>query len=361
MGSSMAENHPVGFQWVIEAREQNGAKIIHVDPRFHRTSAMADYWLPLRGGTDMVFLGALINYVLVDERYFREYVVHYTNAATILRDDFKDTEDLGGLFSGWDGKKYDTASWLYAGAKKKDVEEHGLGKDRGGEAQELHEPHRDETLQHPRCVFQVLKRHFARYTPEMVERVCGIPRNRFLEVCRAWTANSGRERTTALVYSVGWTQHTVGAQNIRAGAIVQLLLGNIGRPGGGVYALRGHANIQGSTDIPTLFDLLPGYLPMPRAEHAELGSYLDRLRSRNQKGYWQGAGAYLVSLLKEYFGDAATPENDFGFGWLPRINGDHGTYRTTMDMIDGRVFGYFVMGQNPAVGSAHRPPHAPRA
>ncbi|MCW2534507.1 MAG: fdh, partial [Modestobacter sp.] len=249
--------------------------------------------------------------------------------------------------------RYDSSSWGYEGVGHAETRpmETGMGGPR------IEGPDRiadDPTLQHPRCVFQVLKRHFSRYTPEMIERVCGVPQESFLEVCRAWTANSGREHTAALVYSVGWTQHSVGAQNIRAGAIVQLLLGNVGRPGGGVYALRGHANIQGSTDIPTLFDLLPGYLPMPDAErHPHLGAYLDAMRSRGQKGYWQGADAYLVSLLKEYFGDAATPENDFGYGWLPRNNGDHGTYRTTMDMVDGRVFGYLLMGQNPAVGSAN--------
>src|SRR4051795_2943512 len=351
MGSSMAENHPVGFQWVIEAREQNGAKIIHVDPRFNRTSAMADYWLPLRAGTDIVFLGALINYVLVDERYFREYVVHYTNAATILRDDFKDTEDLGGLFSGWDGKKYDTASWLYAGAKKKDVEEHGLGKDRGGEAQELHEPHRDETLQHPRCVFQVLKRHFARYTPEMVERVCGIPRNDFLRVADVFTSASGREKTAAICYAVGWTQHSVGVQMIRSAAILQLLLGNIGRPGGGIMALRGHASIQGSTDIPTLFDLLPGYLHMPRARDGELtlDDYMDS--GRSSRGWWCYFDVYVVSLLKAWFGDAATKDNDYGFRFLPKISGNHSHFPTMMRALDGGLKGLFVMGQNPAVGS----------
>src|SRR6185436_3388550 len=180
MGSSMAENHPVGFQWVIEAREKNGAKVIHVDPRFTRTSAMADYWLPLRAGSDLAFLGAMIHYVLDRDRIFRDYVVHYTNAATILRGDFKDTEDLDGLFSGWDGKKYDPETWLYEGAEPAHGAGHhpaagGHGKDRGGEAQKSGETHRDETLQHPRCVFQVLKRHFARYTPELVEQVCGIP------------------------------------------------------------------------------------------------------------------------------------------------------------------------------------------
>ena len=257
MGSSMAENHPVGFQWVIEAREKNGAKIIHVDPRFNRTSAMADYWLPLRAGSDLVFLGALINYTLENERYFRDYVVHYTNAPTILRSDFKDTEDLGGLFSGWDGKKYDPETWLYAGEKGQE---------------NLSAPQQDRALQNPRCVFQVLKRHFARYTPELVEQVCGIPRERFLEVADVFTAASGREKTAAICYAVGWTQHSTGVQIIRAAAILQLLLGNIGRPGGGILALRGHASIQGSTDIPTLYDILPGYLPMPRITRVRTGT-----------------------------------------------------------------------------------------
>src|SRR5437764_1893324 len=191
MGSSMAENHPVGFQWVIEAREKNGAKVIHVDPRFNRTSAMADHWLPLRAGSDLVFLGAMIKHVLDGDRFFRDYVVHYTNAATILRADFKDTDELDGLFSGWDGKKYDPESWLYEGEQKESAPGHhgaagGHGKDRGGEAQNFGEQRRDESLQHPRCVFQVLKRHFARYTPELVEQLCGIPPERFLEVAEVF-------------------------------------------------------------------------------------------------------------------------------------------------------------------------------
>jgi formate dehydrogenase major subunit len=187
----------------------------------------------------------------------------------------------------------------------------------------------------------------------MVEAICGIPKERFLRICTAWTSNSGRDRTAALVYSVGWTQHSVGAQFIRAGSIIQLLLGNIGRPGGGIFALRGHASIQGSTDIPTLFNLLPGYLPMPTPAHSSLAAYIESIRGDKQKGFWRNADTYVVSLLKEYWGDAATKDNDFCFGYLPRINGDHGTYRTVMDMVDGKVFGYFLLGQNPAVGSAH--------
>jgi formate dehydrogenase major subunit len=188
----------------------------------------------------------------------------------------------------------------------------------------------------------------------VVERVCGVPRERFEEVARAWTANSGRERTTALVYSVGWTQHSVGVQYIRAGAIIQLLLGNTGRPGGGVLALRGHASIQGSTDIPTLFNLLPGYLPMPiHNKHVTYQDWVDGIRLPGQKGYWSEAAAFTASLLKAYWGEHATPDNDFGYGYLPRLTGDHGTYQQVMNMIDGKVKGYFLLGQNPAVGSAN--------
>ena len=357
MGSSMAENHPVGFQWVIEAREKNGAAIIHVDPRFNRTSAMADYWLPLRAGSDIVFLGAMIHYVLANDRAFLDYVIPYTNAATILRDDFQDTEELGGLFSGWDAekKKYDPESWLYEGASTKESKPGhrdvggGQEKDRGGESQWLHEPQRDETLQHPRCVFQVLKRHFARYTPEMVEASCGIPRERFLEVADVFTRASGREKTGAICYAVGWTQHSTGVQVIRAASILQLLLGNIGRPGGGIMALRGHASIQGSTDIPTLYDILPGYLPMPSEQERSLGDYLKIHKS--PKGWWYNIDKYVVSLLKAYYGDAATAENDFGFQLLPRLTRDHSYFGYWLDMADGKLDGLIVMGQNPAVGS----------
>src|SRR5947209_3430595 len=275
MGSSMAENHPVGFQWVMEAREK-GAKAIHVDPRFTRTSAMADIWLPLRAGTDIIFLGALIRYVFENNRVFHDYVVSYTNASTILREDFRDTEDLDGFFSGWDAQKekYDQESWLYQGAPKNDSSKApghseiggGQGKDRGGEAQDAGKYEADPTLQHPRCVFQVLKRHFSRYTPEMVERFCGVPQDVFLKAAEAFTSASGPEKTGAICYAVGWTQHSKGVQIIRSAAILQLLLGNIGRPGGGIMALRGHASIQGSTDIPTLYDILPVYLPMPYFE-----------------------------------------------------------------------------------------------
>ncbi len=217
-------------------------------------------------------------------------------------------------------------------------------------------PDEDLTLQHPRCIFQVLKRHFARYTPDLVAEVCGCTKEQFLEVAEALCENSGRERTSAFVYSVGWTQHTVGVQYIRTAAIIQLLLGNVGRPGGGIMALRGHASIQGSTDIPTLYNILPGYMPMPHVgKDVDLRTYIDN--NTSPTGFWGNLDAYFVSLLKAYFGEAATPDNDFCYDHLPRIDSDHSAYRTAVDMLDGKVKGYFLLGQNPAVGSANSKLH----
>src|SRR2546426_240145 len=306
MGSNMAEQHPVGFQWVMEAKER-GAKVIHVDPRFTRTSAVCDLHVPIRAGSDIAFLGGIVNYILEHERWFPEYVSAYTNAAAIISEDFADTEDLDGLFSGFDAGScsYDNGSWQYrameaeAAAGERDAaasgeQAHGAhgGKLKGGEP-----PAVDQTLQHPRCVFQLLRKHFRRYTPEMVEEVCGIPRDVFIEVAESLCENSGRARTSAFVYSVGWTQHTVGAQYIRTAAIIQLLLGNVGRPGGGTMALRGHASIQGSTDIPTLYDILPGYLTMPHvAAYKGLKDYIEANKSPG--GWWGKIDTYIVSLLK---------------------------------------------------------------
>ena len=370
----MAECHPVGFQWVMEAKAR-GARIIHIDPRFTRTSALADQHVPLRAGSDIVFLGGIVNYILTNESYFRDYVVAYTNAATLVSDDFQDVDDLDGVFSGYDPETgiYDPASWAYQGAAEDAAEESSSARqdESTGEAQHEHRTGdvlggagatqegasavgRDETLQDPHCVFQVLKRHYTRYTPEMVERMCGVTQEDFLAVCEAVTANSGRDRTTAWVYSVGWTQHSVGVQYIRGAAIIQLLLGNMGRPGGGILALRGHASIQGSTDIPTLFNILPGYLPMPKAgAHDSLREYLSTISTDTQKGFWTEAEAYTVSLLKAWWGVAATADNEYCFHYLPRLTGDHGTYQTVMNMLADEVEGYFLLGQNPAVGSAH--------
>ncbi len=363
MGSNMAENHPVGFQWAIEAREK-GARLIHIDPRFTRTSAMADTHVALRPGTDIAFLGGIINYILENDRAFKEYIVNYTNAPVLLREDFKDTEDLGGFFSGWmpDKSGYHFGTWQYD-----EMDLHGAAGQRESEeslaqmepfkqkedALEAGEPpNMDKTLQHPRCVYQVLKKHYARYTPEMVSRICGVRSEQLIEVAKTLCYNSGRERTGCFAYAVAWTQHTYGVQMIRAATIIQLLLGNIGRPGGGVYALRGHASIQGSTDIPTLFDILPGYLPMPHAQqHSNLQHYIESEGAKT--GFWGNIDKYTISLLKAWFGDAANADNEYLFQELPRISGDHSTYRSAMGMLDGKVKGFFCAGENPAVGSAN--------
>jgi formate dehydrogenase major subunit len=363
----MAECHPVGFQWVMEAKLR-GATVIHVDPRYSRTSAVCDLHVPIRPGSDIAFLGGLVRHIIENERYFRDYVVNYTNAPFVLSEDYRDTEDLDGLFSGWDPQRgeYDASSWAYedttptAAAGQREMAQQaeagatpaGHGQQHQGSATSARPRHIDETLRHPRCVFQVLRRHFSRYTPEVVEDICGVPRETFLKVAEALCENSGRERTSAFVYSVGWTQHTVGVQYIRTASIVQLLLGNIGRPGGGIMALRGHASIQGSTDIPTLFELLPGYVPMPKAStDADFATYVENNRATG--GVWSEFPKYAVSLLKAWFGDAATPENDWCYDRLPRLTGDHSHMTTVSAMADGEVKGYLVVGENPAVGSMH--------
>ena len=361
-GSNMAEAHPVAYQWVVEAKKR-GATVIHVDPHYSRTSVLADMFVPLRAGSDIAFLGGVINHVLQTESDFREYVLAYTNAPTIIGEDFVDA-DADGLFSGFDPEQgsYDPTSWQYDGAfvaaaaGQRDQEGNlaRMGSEGGGQTGEESRgtPKLDLTLQHPRCVYQILKRHYAQYTPEMVERVCGVPPELFAKVCELFVANSGRERTTAFVHGVGWTQHTIGSQYIRCASILQLLLGNMGRPGGGVMAMRGHASIQGSSDIPTLFDTLPGYIPMPHAHrHADLDAFI--AGDAPKRGFWANMRDYTVSLLKAWWGEAATAENDFCFDYLPRLTGSHSTYDTVMEQIAGTVKGYFLFGQNPAVGSAN--------
>jgi formate dehydrogenase major subunit len=356
MGSNMAENHPVGFQWVMEARER-GAKVIHVDPRFTRTSAMATKHVGIRAGSDIAFLGGIVNYILENERWFDEYVKRYTNAPAIISEEFVDTEELDGLFSGWDPETgYDASKWRYEGATdiggvppKGEQAGHGGGSHmiEGGEP-----PEEDPTLQHPRCVFQILKRHYARYTPEFVADACGCTVEEFLYVAKSLCDASGPEHTSAFAYAVGWTQHTVGVQIIRTAAIIQLLLGNIGRPGGGIMALRGHASIQGSTDIPTLYNTLPGYIDMPHIEDpVDLGEWLDHHRAEG--GWWNKLDAYFVSLLKAWWGPHATKDNDYCFDYLPRIDDDNSHYWTVQQMLEGKVKGYMIVGENPAVGSAN--------
>ena len=321
----------------MKAKER-GATIIHVDPRFSRTSALADIWVPIRAGGDIAFLGGIVRHIIENNLFFRDYVVHFTNASCILREDFRDAEEgATGVFSGWNGELcgYDRKTWVYEGHPN------------------LSFPERDLTLQHPRCVFQTLRRHFARYTPEMVEKICGISPALFHKVANALVAASGPEKTAAICYALGWTQHSKGVQIIRTAAILQLLLGNIGRPGGGILALRGHASIQGSTDIPTLYDILPGYLPMPRGDGSEttLRDYL--ARQTKPTGLWHNLPAYFISLLKAYYGKNATAENDFGYNWVPKITSNHSFFEYLYDMADGKMEGMFMMGQNPAVAAAN--------
>jgi formate dehydrogenase major subunit len=331
--SNMAENHPVGFQWVMKAKER-GAKLIHVDPRFTRTSAAADVHVPLRSGTNIVFFGGLISYALEKNLYFKDYVVAFTNASFLIDPAFKTPTDLDGLFTGWDeGKRaYDRTSWKYQ---------------LDGEGN----PKRDLTLKDPHTVFQLLRRHYSRYTPEMVERVCGIPKARFEEVAQLFCGNSGPEKTGSITYALNLTQHTNGVENIRALCMLQLLLGNVGRPGGGVVALRGHANVQGATDLELLFHELPGYLPMPlRDVHPDLQTYLEKETPKG--GFWINRPKFFVSLLKAFYGDAATKDNEFGYQWLPkRASADAYSHQHIfVDMYAGKIKGFLADGQNPAVG-----------
>jgi formate dehydrogenase major subunit len=365
----MAECHPVAFRWAMKAKLK-GAKIIHVDPRFTRTSAKADIYASIRSGSDIAFLGGIINYVLSIQRwntdsFFQQYLVNYTNAATIVNEDFRDTEDLDGIFSGFmqysdkadkwpyngSNSRYDNSSWQYA-REGKDLKSKLPLEDMALEEliHSLKMPPvlKDEKLQHPRTVFQLIRRHFSRYTPEMVEKVTGCPKETFLKVARTVLENSGRDRTTSWVYAVGWTQHTYGPQIIGCCALLQLLLGNIGRPGGGILALRGHASIQGSSDIPTLYHSIHGYMPAPSVlkDHSSLRAYLASEASAT--GYWANMPKFLVSYLKSMYGAAATPENDFGYSWHPKISGDHSHMPMFVAMTEGHVKGMLCIGQNPA-------------
>jgi len=390
MGSNMAENHPVAFRWPMKAKVEHGAKIIHIDPRFTRTSAVADIYAPVRAGSDIAFLGGVINYVINNERwktdpFFKTWVASYTNAATIINEDFKDTEDLNGVFSGLVQSKggvpewpfnaitnqYDSASWQYSrvkavaaaavpeAAKTAAAPAAAAKTDAAGkpvppsfapliQAQLKPPVEKDPTLQNPRCVFQILKRHFSRYTPEMVEQNTGCPKETFLKVAETILANSGAERTVSFAYAVAWTQHTYGVQIIGCCAMLQLLLGNVGRPGAGVMALRGHASIQGSTDVPTLYHSIQGYMPAPTAlkKHDTLADYF--VAETPPTGYFANMPKFMVSYLKSVYGDKATPENQYGYDWHPKILGDHSHMAMFAAMNAGKVKGMVLVGQNPA-------------
>lgn len=358
MGSNMAENHPITFRFVMQAKER-GAQVIHVDPRYTRTSAQASLHVPIRSGTDIAFLGGLIHLILERDLWFREYALHYTNLATLVTDEYVDAEDAEGLFSGWhpEERKYTHETWRYASGlvqpplAEKHVETSEALPDT---AQRLDlPPEQDLTLQHPRCVYQILRRHYARYTPQMVERITGCPAATLERVATMLADNSGPERTSAIAYAVAWTHHTNGVQMIRAAGILQALLGNTGRPGGGIIALRGHCSIQGSTDIPTLYDMLPGYLPQPKAgkPHETLQQYCEAEQAPT--GWWHHFPKYIVSLMRAWYGEAGHAGNGWGYDWLPRTVGDHSQLPMTLAMKDGQIRGLFLIGQNPVIGGSN--------
>ena len=358
MGSNMAENHPIAFRFLMEAKRR-GAVLIHVDPRFTRTGALCDIHAPIRSGSDIAFLGGIIRYILEGDHWFREFALAYSNIAHIIEDDFRGTEENGGVFSGFDPEsgQYDHATWQYKGkVVPSPIAEHRVqGEQSGPASQTMAEgpPPTDPTLQHPNCVYQIMRRHFARYTPEMVEQVTGCPKETFLRVADALVRNSGRERTSAFCYAVGWTHHTTGVQIVRAATIIQGLLGNVGRPGGGIMALRGHCSIQGSTDIPTLYNMLPTYLPQPNAFHNH-GTLKDYLETETPAtGWWHNFPKYVVSLLKAWYGPAATEDNEWGYQFIPKLSGDVSQLPMTLAMADGIVKGQFIMGQNPVVGAVN--------
>jgi len=345
MGGNPAENHPVGFKWFMEARRTRNAKLVAVDPRFTRTGAVADLYAPIRPGTDIAFLLGMIRYAIEKKRFHEDYVKLHTNAPFIIGEKFSFDD---GLFSGFDTAKgeYAKAAWAYEPDKVTTGYE------------------TDPTLQHPRCVFQLLKQHVDRYTPEMVERICGTPKDQFLKVAELVTSTGNAERVGTITYALGWTQHSTAVQMIRAGAMLQLLLGNVGRPGGGVNAFRGHSNIQGATDTAGTFEILPGYLKTPTGSRQTLAQYYEdavpttlNKQAWASMNYWTNYPKFMVSLLKATYGGAATKDNDFGYSWLPKIDGNYSWLYIFDDMYRGSSTraggtepgpeGFITFGMNP--------------
>ncbi len=331
MGGNAAEAHPCGFKWVTEAKAHNKARLIVVDPRFTRSAALADFYTPIRAGTDIAFLGGVINYLIETGNVHQEYVDAYTDATFIVREDFDFTD---GIFSGHDAatNSYDKSSWMY---------------ELGDDGYVLSDP----TLRHPRCVFNLLKRHYSRYTPDMVSEITGTPRDDFLTICKMIAETAAADRTMTIMYALGWTQHSKGSQMIRCAAMLQLLLGNIGQSGGGMNALRGHSNIQGLTDLGLLSDLLPGYLTLPNETETDYAAYIasrafEPLRP-NQMSYWQNYAKFFVSLMRAWYGDAATPDNNWCFDWLPKLDRIHDVLQVFEDMHRGELNGYICQGFNP--------------
>src|ERR1700732_4328977 len=387
MGGNPAENHPCGFKWAIEAKIQRNAKTIVVDPRLTRTAATADLYLQIRAGADIAFLGGVINYALENKRIAHDYLVNYTNAAFIIKEGFKLPDD--GLYSGFDPETqtYNKSSWNYEeggaltgkavlptpsgeNAQATHVQGSDSGQDQGhqGASPEgakagvspvpLLPPKIafDLSLQHPRCVFQLLKKQYERYTPEMVERITGIPKDQFLKAADLYTSvrkDGDMKKVSTIIYAVGWTQHSFGTQSIPPAAMLQLLLGNVGRAGGGVNALRGHSNIQGATDMAGVFDSLPGYLKMPNPNDVDLATYLKRITPTSSKpdpwdsfNYWSNTPKFTVSLLKALYGPAATKDNDWAFHYLPKIDRNYSWVNIWNDMYEGKIKGLFAFGMN---------------
>jgi formate dehydrogenase major subunit len=345
MGGNPAENHPCGFKWFIEAKKTRGAKLVVCDPRFTRTAAVADLYSPIRAGSDVAYLLGIIRYALETKRFHEEYVRIFTNGPYLIDERFGFDD---GLFTGFDPSTgtYDKSSWDYEADPKSKA--YGV----------------DPTMENPRCVFQLLKKHVDRYTPEMVERICGTPKDTFLKVCEIVTSTGNAQRAGTITYALGWTQHSTGVQMIRAAAMLQLLLGNVGRPGGGVNAFRGHSNIQGATDLAGTFEILPGYLKTPAGQHQTLADYLKDATptTLNQQhwatmNYWSNYPKFMVSLLKAVYGANATKENDFGYAWLPKVDGNYSWMYICDDMYNGtskRVGGdepgpegFITFGMNP--------------
>jgi formate dehydrogenase major subunit len=338
MGGNPAEAHPCGFKWVVEAKAHRKAKLIVVDPRFTRTAAVADLFAQIRPGTDIAFLGGVVRYLLEKGKIQREYVAAYTNASLLVKEGYAFAD---GLFSGWDEAKhtYDRATWNYE-----------LGPDGFAKS--------DPSLEHPRCVLQLLKGHYARYTPKLVSETTGVPEELFLRICEAIATTSAPDRAMTHLYALGWTQHTVGAQNIRTMAMIQLLLGNVGMAGGGVNALRGHSNIQGLTDLGLLSDALPGYLSLPRENEPDYDAYVAKRTLKpllpGQMSYWQNYPKFHVSLMKTWFGKAATKENDWSYDWLPKLDRLYDVLTVFDLMAQGKLTGYVCQGFNPLASIPHK-------
>jgi formate dehydrogenase major subunit len=367
MGGNPAENHPCGFKWAIEAKRNRNAKMIVVDPRFTRTASVADLFCQIRAGADIAFLGGVIRYAIENSRIAKDYLLNYTNAAFIVKDGFK-LPETDGVFSGFDAKSqtYDKSSWNFAGgdAAGKPVPEPHVVAAAAHPANGAPPPAPalpekvayDFSLQNPNCVFQLLKKHYSRYTPEMVERITGIPRKQFEDAAELFTSvrkDGDMKKAATIIYAVGWTHHTFGTQIIRTAAILQLLLGNVGRAGGGVNALRGHSNIQGATDMAGIFDNLPGYLKVPTPADTSFEGWTKRITPKPAKpgqwdsfNYWGNTPKFAVSFLKTMYGDAATKQSDWAFDYLPKVDRNYSWVYLWDNMYNGIVKGIFAFGMN---------------